>query len=366
MKPARRSPTLPAISQFLGIQAFTLIEMLVVMAIIGVLAGLLLPVLSSSREQGRRAKCMSNQNQIGQSIAVFCNNSKDYLPSWRNPGQETAKVRTDAGVDKMTFPGHQGPSRHTVIGYSFESNNIDVDLAPNQYNFEPSGLGLLIYMEALDDPGVFDCPSMGKTSTYFGISGANKGNEYVYDPGAWKKLNVKGEDIFKGDARALHHTPVDAAVPNSAQVTALLSSYSYRDTPFYHFSGTPQVLDSIKPATTVDFMSPVFKTRRTLIDRAILSDSFDYAQPDKADWFGEGKGMGEFHHGSGYNVLYGDGHVAWFEDEDNLISNWHDTDPSNPNWADPAHPGTDNLTISSPTSQKVWNLFDRAVGLDVK
>jgi prepilin-type N-terminal cleavage/methylation domain-containing protein/prepilin-type processing-associated H-X9-DG protein len=46
-------------------RGFTLVEVLVVVAIVVVLAGLLLPVFTTARENGRKAQCASNLKQIG-------------------------------------------------------------------------------------------------------------------------------------------------------------------------------------------------------------------------------------------------------------------------------------------------------------
>jgi prepilin-type N-terminal cleavage/methylation domain-containing protein len=52
-------------------RGFTLIELLIVVAIIGILAGLLLPAIMMAQEKGRRAQCLNNLSQFGKMIIMY-------------------------------------------------------------------------------------------------------------------------------------------------------------------------------------------------------------------------------------------------------------------------------------------------------
>lgn len=62
---------------------FTLIEMLVVVAIITILAALLLPALRNAKEAGMRIECLGNTKQIGQVFMLY-GEDYGYLPSINN------------------------------------------------------------------------------------------------------------------------------------------------------------------------------------------------------------------------------------------------------------------------------------------
>ena len=69
--------------------AFTLVELLVVMAIMGVLAGLMIPVLGSARASARDTQCLGNLRNIGTAMMMYIGVYNDHIPPCGGQGSDT-------------------------------------------------------------------------------------------------------------------------------------------------------------------------------------------------------------------------------------------------------------------------------------
>jgi prepilin-type N-terminal cleavage/methylation domain-containing protein len=61
-------------------RAFTLVELLTVIAILSVLAALLFPVFATARGKAREISCVSNERQIGQAIKLYTQDYDELYP----------------------------------------------------------------------------------------------------------------------------------------------------------------------------------------------------------------------------------------------------------------------------------------------
>jgi prepilin-type N-terminal cleavage/methylation domain-containing protein/prepilin-type processing-associated H-X9-DG protein len=67
-------------------RAFTLIELLTVIAIIGILAAILIPVVGKVRDSARGAKCVSHLREIGTACLIYTEENKAYPFYTGSPG----------------------------------------------------------------------------------------------------------------------------------------------------------------------------------------------------------------------------------------------------------------------------------------
>jgi prepilin-type processing-associated H-X9-DG protein/prepilin-type N-terminal cleavage/methylation domain-containing protein len=124
--------------------AFTLVELLIVVAIIGVLASLLLPAISRGKQRARGAQCLNNLRQIGVASVLYASDNEDTIP------QSQHSKASWVGTLQPYLSGtnlHRCPlDRKLLRGYSYAVNDF---LTPH-----PSGAPDINYSKvtSLADP----------------------------------------------------------------------------------------------------------------------------------------------------------------------------------------------------------------------
>ena len=89
---------------------FTLIELLIVVAIIAILAAMLLPALSKAMMTARKAHCINNLKQLGTALESYAGDSQDWYPMYYTAtgGGEWYKVLCDNHYVPCTYNQARG------------------------------------------------------------------------------------------------------------------------------------------------------------------------------------------------------------------------------------------------------------------
>ncbi len=99
----------------LDTQGFTLVELLVVIGIIGVMVGLLMPVLSRARLAASRTVCGSNLRQMGIALQAYVVENRQHLPMVIEPQWRTlpSSLKFDYSVDALA-KNADGSDKHPL------------------------------------------------------------------------------------------------------------------------------------------------------------------------------------------------------------------------------------------------------------
>ncbi len=102
--------------------AFTLIEVLVVVAIIALLIAILLPSLSRARDQARTVQCLTNLKQVGTTMQFYWNDNLNYIPPFRYP-YKNWQYKNGTG-------SYHDPYWFQYLPYKYLSNQTEVTKCP--------------------------------------------------------------------------------------------------------------------------------------------------------------------------------------------------------------------------------------------
>ncbi|MDR1483830.1 MAG: DUF1559 domain-containing protein [Planctomycetaceae bacterium] len=172
---------------FCRLFGFTLVELLVVVAIIGLLIALLLPAIQAAREAANRAACSNNLRQIALAVHNF-HDSNDRFPASAFDPTFVQKNVCRAGANAMLLPYLEQEPLYDAITVPYKSTGTADEKVQLLYQ-RPSAIVTL---------NVFVCPSDGNSSLMSSDATANAVTSY-----RGSRADLAGSDSASGDINAV-------------------------------------------------------------------------------------------------------------------------------------------------------------------